>query len=403
MRIRKRTWTTKRGERKTGYIVDLGLHPSSRHRRRKQFSTRAAARAWLEQRPAERTGTPKTLKAAGEAWIDQVKANRRSHATWRKYQEHLNRHIAPIAVSRHDGDDDPMPFGKWDLADVKAPAVLRFKTALQLAGRSAVMVQKVMASLRMLLRYAENAGLEPGTTGDTVRATVAKREKRSVSVPTPEQVRALLRLMNNHKGPMTLGQALINLLPSTGLRPEEARALPETHVHVNQRPYYLEVAYAADDRNVIGPPKSAAGYRRIPLTDDVAKILRTWIKRKPKSNHAVVGALMFPTSGGHVYGPSNLYHRVWKPLMKAAGLIEVLDAIDPKTKQRRWRPLFTMYALRHFYAWMLIKQRGVREKELQKKMGHSSIQITLDTYGGWWEDEASDARLAAGVGRFLAG
>lgn len=403
MRIRKRVWTTKRGERKTGYIVDLGLHPISRRRRRKQFPTRAAARAWLEQRPPERTGPPTTVKAAGEAWIHHVKGKGRSHATWCKYHQHLNKHIAPIPVPQHEGDNDPVPFGRWELADLKASTVLRFSMALREAGRSGIMVQKVMASLRMLLRYAANADLGPGTTGDTIRATVAKREKRPVLVPTPEQVRTLLRLLNSQKGPVTLGQALINLLPSTGLRPEEVRALPETHVHVTERPYYVDVAYAADERNVIGPPKSAAGYRRIPLTDDVARILRAWLKQKPKNNHPVVGPLVFPTSGGHVYGPANLYHRVWKPLMKAAGLIEVHDAIDPKTKERRWRPLFTMYALRHFYAWVLIKQRGVREKELQKKMGHSSIQITLDTYGGWWDDEASDARIAAGVGKFLAG
>lgn len=408
MRIDKRTWTNADGSPGRAYVVDLGIAPGTKKRRRRQFRTLKEARTWMQERPAEEA-TPSatgTVLAAANAWIDQVKADGRARATWRKYEEHRDKHIAPVPVGRFDGDESPRPLGEWLLSDVKSPVVLRFKNTLQKRGLSAQMVQKVMSSLRMLLRHADVAGLEPGTTGDTVRAKRGERHRRPVEIPTPAEVRALLRLVNGAgeqaSNVVSLGQALINLLPATGVRPEEARALPESHLHVYERPYYLDVAWAADERNVIGSPKSKAGYRRLPLSDDVARILRAWLKVKPKSNHPKVGALVFPTSGGHVYGVANLYHRVWRPLMKRAGLIMYTGDPDPNTGERPFRPKFTMYALRHFYASALIAQ-GIRDKALQKKMGHASVQLTYDIYGHLWEDAESERAIAAGVGRFLAG
>jgi integrase len=408
MRIKKRTWTNRDGTPGRAYVVDLGIVPGTKKRRRRQFKTLKEARQWIQQRPAEELARAAagTVLAAANAWIDQVKADGRARSTWRKYEEHRDKHIAPVPVGRHDGDEDPRPFGEWSLPDVKSPVVLRFKNTLQKRGLSADMVQRVMGSVRMMLRHADVAGMQPGTTGDTVRAKRGERHRRPIDIPTPAEVRALLRLINGRDEPtasfVTLGQALINLLAATGLRPEEARALPESHLQVEERPYFVDVAWAADERNVIGPPKSKAGYRRLPLSDDVARILRAWLKAKPKSNNAKVGPLVFPTSGGHVYGVSNLYHRVWRPLMRRAGLVIETGDVDSVTGDAPFRPKFTMYALRHFYASMLIAQ-GVRDKALQRKMGHASVQLTYDIYGHLWEDAESERAIAAGVGRFLAG
>lgn len=242
-----------------------------------------------------------------------------------------------------------------------------------------------------------------------IRAKRGEREKRPIQIPNPEQVRKLLRLVNKSSRP-TLGQVLINLLPARGLRPEEARALPVALLQANERPYRLRVEWAADDQNRIGPPKSKAGYRTLPLPDDTAQLLRAWLEVKPKSNHLVVGDLVFPTTGGHVYSAANLYHRVWRPLMHAAGFIVYTGKVDPVTRVRLWKPAFTMYSLRHFYASMLIDQglkRGFAQAlvfaDLKEKMGHANIQLTLDTYSHLWNDPKRDQAIADGIGRFLAG
>jgi len=56
---------------------------------------------------------------------------------------------------------------------------------------------------------------------------------------------------------------------------------------------------------------------------------------------------------------------VWKPSLKVAGLLYL------------W-----IHAIRHTYATRLIVE-GVNLVYVQKQMGHSSIQLTVDTYTHW--------------------
>lgn len=59
----------------------------------------------------------------------------------------------------------------------------------------------------------------------------------------------------------------------------------------------------------------------------------------------------------------------------------------------QYKPKFSPYDLRHFYASMLIEQR-VNLKKIQKLMGHSNITTTLNIYGHLIEkaEDAADKR-----------
>jgi integrase len=58
---------------------------------------------------------------------------------------------------------------------------------------------------------------------------------------------------------------------------------------------------------------------------------------------------------------SNIYHRDFLPCLRAAGLRHV-----------------TFHALRHTFASLLI-QKGASLAYVKEQMGHSSIQVTVDT------------------------
>jgi integrase len=62
--------------------------------------------------------------------------------------------------------------------------------------------------------------------------------------------------------------------------------------------------------------------------------------------------------------------------MQEAGLIRT-ETIDGK---RVRRPMYSPYALRHYYASKLI-EKGKDLKFIQNAMGHSKIEITLNVYG----------------------
>jgi integrase len=73
--------------------------------------------------------------------------------------------------------------------------------------------------------------------------------------------------------------------------------------------------------------------------------------------------LVFPSTAGAPLDGINVYHRDFPPCVEAAGLRRI-----------------TLHALRHSYASHLI-QAGASLVYVKDQMGHSSIQVTVDTYG----------------------
>jgi len=76
-----------------------------------------------------------------------------------------------------------------------------------------------------------------------------------------------------------------------------------------------------------------------------------------------ISKLVFPSTSGSPLDGINVYHRDFLPTVEAAGLRRI-----------------TFHALRHRYASHLI-QAGASLAYVKEQMGHSSIQVTVDTYG----------------------
>jgi integrase len=62
--------------------------------------------------------------------------------------------------------------------------------------------------------------------------------------------------------------------------------------------------------------------------------------------------------------------------------------------------LYTWYALRHTYASIQI-DLGILPKQLQKRMGHASLQVTLDIYGHLWKDCERDSQDMAAMDQWF--
>jgi Phage integrase family len=77
----------------------------------------------------------------------------------------------------------------------------------------------------------------------------------------------------------------------------------------------------------------------------------------------VADDLVFPSTAGTPLDPNNLVHYQFQPCLERAGL-------------RRFR----FHDLRHTFGSLLI-QDGASLAYMKDKMGHSSIQVTADTYG----------------------
>jgi integrase len=158
----------------------------------------------------------------------------------------------------------------------------------------------------------------------------------------------------------------------------------------------VKIVQRADRFDKIGPVKSAASRRTIEIGEETAKALQTCSAARSASSK-----LLFPNDEGNVWSYGNFWHRFWVPLLNTAGL--VTSKLASKTV-REWseaqadfkQPQFGPHTLRHVYASLQIEQ-GVTPKRLQRLMGHSTLKLTLDTYGHLWPDESADRARARGV------
>jgi integrase len=165
----------------------------------------------------------------------------------------------------------------------------------------------------------------------------------------------------------------------TGMRASELRGLTWDDVDFEQK--IIRVRQRADAWNMTGPPKSDAGTREIPMSPMVVNALREWKLACPKGELN----LTFPNGSGRVENHQNISSRGFASLQKSLGMVDALD-----------EPKYSLHNCRHFFATWAIEQ-GFSPKKLQALLGHSSIQMVFDVYGGLFPSNESDqAKFAAG-------
>jgi integrase len=95
---------------------------------------------------------------------------------------------------------------------------------------------------------------------------------------------------------------------------------------------------------------------------------------------------VFPNGSGNVESLANIINRGLGPVQISAGV-----SIDKGEKDAEGSTVFAarypgMHALRHFYAsWCINSVKdgglGLPPKVVQERLGHSTIAMTMDTYG----------------------
>jgi integrase len=394
MAVRKRAWKTSSGEEKTSWVVDY--RDQSGKRRLKTFTRKKEADAFLATAAVEvRSGvhTPDsaspTIAQAAENWLQSGRDARLEGSTLEQREQHVRLHILPF-------------LGGIKLSQLTAPRVRSFESELRNAGRSDVMVRKVVTSLSSMVSDAQERG---SVQRNVVRELRARRrpgtEKRAadrhngliragIDIPLPGEVKAIVGALKGHYRPVIL-TALF-----TGLRASELRGLDWSNVDFDAG--VIHVRERADKRNVIGPPKSLSGYRVVPLTPLVANTLKAL--RLESGGRGLV----FGTRSGRPDYIQNIVKRGWHAAQLAAGVTVLKPVANGEPVAAPKYP--GLHAARHFFAsWCINTPEagglGLPAKAVQVRLGHSTIGVTLDTYGHLFPTPDDSARLAAAEAALL--
>jgi integrase len=365
--VRKRTWTTRAGLQKTAWIVDY-THQKKQHI--KTFATKRAAGEWaaqMQHEVARGIHTPAsksiTIAEAGQQWLSQAETDGLEASTVMQYRQHLDLHIIPY-------------LGDVKLADLTPAAVQDFRNHLIRDGRSPVMAKKAASSLGGIIGSALNRGQvarnvvheqarQNGTRQRRLEKRHDKRLKVGTDIPTKGEIRAMLAAAQGRWRPLVITAVF------TGLRASELRGLTWENVDLDRA--VVRISQRADRWNKIGSPKSDAGKREVPLAPMVVNTLREWRLASPKAE----ANLVFPNGQGRPEQLTAIHYRGLGPLQKAAGI----TSTD--------KPKYGLHALRHAAASLFI-EHGFSPKRVQALMGHSTIQMTFDTYGHLFPSQDSD-------------
>lgn len=127
----------------------------------------------------------------------------------------------------------------------------------------------------------------------------------------------------------------------------------------------------------MGPPKTKSGRRTVTMPRAIAELLGEHMGTPP----VLSSGLVFPTVGGHPMRRSN-FRKLWRHAVAAAGLPDGL----------------VFHELRHTAAALAIAQ-GAHPLAIRDRLGHSSITVTMDTYGGLFP--TLDEAIAEGLDEVL--
>jgi integrase len=264
------------------------------------------------------------------------------------------------------------------LAELRRPDFIEFRSWL-LENHSRAVAHKVLTSLRASVGEMVSREIITTDAVADVRIGTSSRYDEPVAVPTEAEIRALLaaadRLANSkneqYRKAWRRYRPMLYLAVDSGMRPQEYLVIPQSNL--KDRGVEVDRALEGSGRE-IAVTKTRAGRRFIDLSGETLEMVRHYARTHAGKNK---WDLVFPADGGGWQSRRNWQRRGFGRACEEAGL-----GTEERISRREtvFKPKYTPYDLRHFYASMLIDKR-VNLKRIQTLMGHRDIRTTLNVYG----------------------
>lgn len=313
-------------------------------------------------------------------WVEWQTTRRVAKATAAKNETHWRVHVEPA-------------FGSWPLASIQSIDVEKWvagMVARKVGGEAAATALRL---LRQVLEAAVAARKIRANPAEGVRAPKPpKHVDRFLDVDEADRLVAAVTMPVRppagaardrawERVPDPGNQLLVRLMLDAGLRWQEAAGLHHFRVDVRRRRLRVQEVVERD-RSIKPEPKSEAGSRWVPLTDELVELYLEHVRAHGREG------LVFPADYDVLpehrrpLDYSNWAKRVWAPAVRAAELAA---------------PLPTPHDCRHSYgSWLA--DNGVPPHEIMVLMGHSSLRA-VERYIHASEARMDRAREALGARR----
>lgn len=376
-------------------------------RQSKNFDLKGDAKTWLSSVSAGLVGgsSTMTLTQMAEAHIANfhglVRAGARRTGTADGYQSLLDTHVRGHEI------------GRRRLSQLRAPDLQAFLDEVVQAGGSINLARQIRRALVTWCRFGVRRGwlMANPAQACAVEGDSDRTDAEPFELPPKEHLAALMAAAAQSEHAQR-DSAIIRILMFGGLRISEVLGLADEAVVVKTTGGRIRVRERLDrTHRTLDPPKTKKGQRDVPIGQAAALAIRAWrMKRggvRPfhhvdgRRERKLVAGRLFPNpkTGEEVWGYEDFIRDCWMPLMRAAGLVEMLP--DSKGKNR---PIaaFKPHVLRHVAVSLWLAQTPQpKPKKIQELVGHATLKMTMDTYGHLWRDEEEDDAIAQASERLI--
>ena len=359
-------YTKKDGSTAYMFQAYLGTDPNTGNRirvTRQGFTTKKAASLALSRLKLEVDegsfikANDDTFQAVYELWLEQYR-NTVKESTLHKTIQLFGKHILP-AFGSMKLDKITVPFcqkkvNEWFGIHSKYTVIKNYTSSvLKFAIRMDLLKSNPMDKVTLPRRMAEVGKDEGLKYFDKVEL------QRFFEYSASEAERT-----NN-----LLWHTLFRLLAFSGIRKGEALALTWNDLDFVSESVTINktLTRGLENRLIIQAPKTASGKRSIALDPITLTMLNTWRKRQATDflklgfNTMSGEQLIFPNTKNEFMSPT-------KPDKKLSKIIEQNDL-----------KRITIHGFRHTHCSLLF-EAGASIKEVQDRLGHSDIKVTMNIY-----------------------
>lgn len=266
----------------------------------------------------------------------------------------LARYTKSIPAHFHD-------IGQIRVANLTQADVKAWVQRMEAAGHKPKTVSNHKGFLAAALNTAVSRQLIAHNPSKGVKVSTGMDHEEKVHYITGEQWKLIMENMSPHYVPF------FQFLLASGCRFGEATALTPADFDTVSDPARVRItkAWKEDGKgsHVLGPPKTRKGVRTVSLPAATVGLLEANLARPSD-------ALVFTTTRGDRI-LSSLAHKVWGPACAKAG-------IPVKDRPR-------LHDLRHSHASLMLRG-GMDMYALSRRLGHASIQMSIDLYSDLMPD-----------------
>lgn len=366
-------YTTKNGETRYLFQTYLGIDPATGKERR---TTRRGFKTMKEAKQAERN----LLLDVEENGLPSNQSDGFQDPTFEElaqlWLENYRTTVKPSTFENVQSKVEKMTEEHFKELKLKKITVAYCQRVVIELSKTYVLYNHYLSVINRIFKYAVLMDILDSNPFDKVIKPKSRQTQRKGNFLTKEELKEFLKLAQT--ATLSYFFPLVHLMSYTGLRQGEALALKWSDIDFENKKITVDkTAVRIKEKQTIQTPKTKNSKRVISIDPTTLSILKSWKKDQIK---------IYFKNGKHFEGDDNFIftnqRAEWVHIHNFIRYFKRFIA-DHKLKQ------ITPHGLRHTHASLLFSA-GVEPKNISDRLGHSTVQITLDLYTHITEEQRTD-------------